>query len=260
MSYLSDKAKERKRNIRFSIIGVLLLLIIIFWKSVQSITYPYVEPLIFLYSNTKSGIFYIPKNISLYFHSQSDYIKQIADLLDNIERLENEVALKDGKIADYQTKIEEKNEKGLVTLIAHPLMRDLASVYSTIILSRGFSDGVEEGMLVYIRGRQPVGFISKIHEKTSEMTLLSDSNNKLNGVINGDEVLPMIGFGGGNFISNIPKDTNIKVGDKVSYGPDPSMKIGEVVDIKNDEQDAFMKVYIKGYYNPVKANTFFLDK
>ncbi len=44
------------------------------------------------------------------------------------------------------------------------------------------------------------------------------------------------------------------------YRASPTMKLGEVAEIKNDPQDVFVRVYIRGAYNPVTSSLFYVDK
>ena len=260
MTYLSDKAKERKRNLKFLFIGFCLLVVVIFWPQVQSTIYPYIEPVVFVFSDAKQAILYVPKTIYSFFHSRSDYEKQIVNLSDNIERLENNLAFDEAKISEYEANSDEQLIPGKVMLLAHPLMTDVSQIYSTIILSKGFRDGVEVGSIVYLRGRQPIGTIGKVHDKTSELSLLSSANNKINGVINNTTVIPLLGNGGGNFIGNVIKNTDVKIGDTIYCGDDTSLILGTVADIKNDPQDVSMIIYVRGAYNPMKANNFYIEK
>lgn len=260
MTYLSDKARSQKRNAKFFIGVFFLCVIIFFWQRIQTVTYPYIEPVVFIINDTKKVILFLPKNISLYFHTRDYYDKHTALLQENIERLENKVAEDEGIIADFQMKDTEQKGGAVATLVAHPLLMDLSTIYSSVILSKGYVDSVEVGDLVYLRGRQPIGMISKVYNKTSLLSLFTDSGNKIDGVINNETVLPLVGDGGGVYVASVPKETLIHVGDTVYYRPNPQMKLGEVSDIKNDQQDVFMKVYIRGNYNPMDANNFFIDK
>ena len=260
MTYLSDKEQKRNRNKKIILFLLLFLVITISWQNIQKILYPYFESTVFAYSNTKKVVVFLPENVTSLFKSRNYYNNRIKELEENIERLENKVASHEGDLIDSQIKMDHQNEESLSTLIAHPLIMDISSVYSTIVLSKGFRDGVDEGMIVYVRGMQPVGYISKIHDKTSEMFLFSAPKNKVDGVTFDEVILPLVGIGGGNFIASIPKDISIKIGDSVYYRSNTKMKLGTVFDIKDDQQDVFVRVYVGGAYNPVKSNNFFIDK
>lgn len=260
MTYLSDKENKRSRNKKIILVVLFLLITTVSWQDIQKVLYPYFEPATFVFDGTKKGIMYLPSNFVSFFKSRLYYDNHINELEENIERLENKIAFYEGEITDWQAKIEHQNVESVSTVIAHPLIMDLSSVYSTIILSKGFRDGIDEGMIVYVRGMQPVGYISKIHDKTSELFLFSAPKNKVDGVTGDETILPLIGIGGGNFVANIPKDISINIGDSVYYRSNTKMKLGTVTDIKDDQQDVFVRVYINGAYNPIKSNNFFIDK
>ena len=261
MTYLSDREKNKKRNIKLFIFFIFLIVGIFSWQKTQRYLYPYFEPALFVFDNTKSVITFLPKNIVSFFKSKAYYVNHINELEENIERLENTVALYEGELVENSIKIQNHEEEfGAASIVAHPLIHDIGSIYSTVILSKGYRDGVDEGMIVYIRGMQPVGYISKIHDKTSEMFLFSSPKNKLEGVIGDEVILQLVGIGGGNFIANIPRDIDLNIGDSVYYRSNIKMKLGVISDIKNEEQDVFKRVYIRGAYNPIKSNNFFIDR
>ena len=132
-----------------------------------------------------------------------------------------------------------------------------------MLLSKGFKDGLQAGMVVYVRGRQGVCVIEEVHAATARCTLLSSGGVKTEGVIvnaSSTEVLPLEGDGGGSFIASVPKGANISLASTVVYKADPTIKLGTVVDIQDDPQDVFMRVYIRGAYNPVSSSVFYVDK
>lgn len=118
-----------------------------------------------------------------------------------------------------------------------------------------------EGAVVYVRGRQAVCIIEGIHSDNSLCKLLSSSGDLVEGVTSlTKESITLTGDGGGNYIANVPKESNFSLGETVMYKSDQTMNLGNIVDIKNDPQDTFVKVYVRGAYNPIKSNIFYVDK
>ncbi len=257
MTYLLDRNKKRK-NIKLFFSIVLFLIVIIFWSPVKKFSYPIVEPVLTFVVSVKDFIFLIPKNIVIYFHSKNYYDERVKNLEQNVEDLENKLAINEEIIRSQNLLKDVKDIKKII--VANPVLRDPTSIYNTVILSKGFSDGINISYLVYIRGMEPVGKIEKVHSKTSELNLFSASGNKIDGVLINEKIIPLVGTGGGNFIANLPKDFAVNVGDNIYYATKGYGLLGTVSDIQNDIQDTYSKVYIKGTYNPMNVNNFYIEK
>lgn len=261
MTYLSDKKKQQSRWIRYSALVIFLLVISIFWKQVRSVAYPVVIPVAQGVSNVLSGIFSMPSFFSTYLTSHKTSTEKIELLEKNIELLENRVASQDAELEHYIAKDELQSKGHLATLEVNMIAQDLYFLYSTMLISKGFTDGVEEGMIVYTRGYEPVGTVTEVYGDTALVSLLSSTGNKVNGFTGQNKItLPLVGDGGGNFISQIQKDIEVKIGDDIFLSQNPVMKVGNIVDIQGSAQDFFRTVYIRGAYNPAKQNNYFIDK
>lgn len=262
MTYLSDKQKSRKQIVRTICIALALLLISYGWIEIRSKAYPYVEPIAHTSGGVMERISAFPHTIGMYFYTRNYYDRKIAALESSIEELENRNALLEG-IATVSLSHEESISKNLRTVVLYSLGHDVTTLYNSMLLSKGFKDGLQAGMMVYVRGRQGVCAIEEVHAVTARCKLLSSAGVKTEGVIvnaSSTEVLPLTGDGGGAFIASIPKGTNIPLASTVVYKADPTMKLGTVVDIQDDPQDVFMRVYIRGAYNPVSSSVFYVDK
>ncbi len=66
---------------------------------------------------------------------------------------------------------------------AKKLFADFTSIYDTVLLNKGFLDGVEEGDLVFLFPDRLVGQIENINSNTSLLSLYSRDKNKLEGVM-----------------------------------------------------------------------------
>lgn len=264
MTYLLDRNRKRK-NIKLFFGTVLFFIVIVFWSPVKNFSYPVLEPVLIFVVSIKDFVFSVPENISVYFHSKNYYDNRIKNLEQNVEDLENKLANDEDIIRSQDLLNDVRNNLSTSTkspkiIITNPLLKDWSSIYDTIILSKGFSDGVSVSDIVYIRGMNPVGKIEKVHSKTSELYLFSAGGNKIDGVLKDEKSIPLVGVGGGNFIANLPKDFSISIGDNIYYASKGGGLIGTVSDIKNEIQDTFLKVYVKGKYNPMDVNNFYIEQ
>jgi len=261
MTYLLDKSRTRKRNTKIVVGIIAFLFVVFFWSTVRNVSYPVVEPVLVVSSNGTSALISWPKDVIGFFKTKIYYENKVDYLEQSIEELKNKISIQEDLInkQNLLNGIAEKREISKL-VVANPLIRDITSIYGTIILSKGFSDGVHAGDLVYIKGFLPIGFIETVHDNTSELKLFSSSDNKVDGVLASEKSISLIGIGGGSFIANLPKDFQISIGDEIYYGPRGGGVLGQVSDIKNDIQDTFLKVYIKGEYNPTDVNNFYIEK
>lgn len=261
MIYLSDRKKQYSRRTRLVILIIFLFILSFFWKQIRVLTYPVVLPVAQVVTNVIDGVFSVPSFFSTYITSHKTSSEKIDSLEKNIELLENKVAGQNSQLEQYVAKDELQAKGHLATLEVYPIAQDLYFLYSTILISKGFTDGVEEGMIVYTRGYQPVGTVTQVYRSTALVSLFSASGNKVNGFTDVNKItLSLVGEGGGNFIAQIPKEMNVTIGDSIFLSQDPAMNVGSVVDIQGSPQDFFKTVYIRGAYNPAKQNNYFIDK
>jgi cell shape-determining protein MreC len=178
----------------------------------------------------------------------------------DIERLENEVAEKDARIRAYDEASAASEDHTASVVVMYPLAEDVTSLYSTILLSKGYKDGVEENAMVYVRGRQAVCTVIKVYNETSLCELLSKGRRVVEGVTASSSVtLSLVGEGGGSFIMQIPSDVPIDIGETVYLRSDHSFTLGTVVSIKKDEQATGSVLYVRGAYNPVTSSVLYTD-
>lgn len=262
MTYLSGKAEKRKSVIRYSVYGIIFVGVFVFWVDVKKIVYPIIEPAIIQYGKMKVTLGNIPEFISTYSTTRETLIQKNKELEITIERLENQLQEQESHLKESRVLADETTVIGNSTLVMYPLMQDITKLYSTILLSKGFRDGVEIGEYVHVRGLQPVCMIEEVHTETSRCTLLSASGVSTDVVTEGTSsvAFTVTGRGGGTFLGSVPRDTVITVGDSVYLRGDQSMKLGTVVDVIHNNQDTAWHVFIRGAYNPVTTSIFYYHK
>ncbi len=265
MTYLSGKANKRKKNTRYFIYISIIFLLVIFWSAFKNIFYPVLEPFVMRYAITKTAFSDIPEFIHTYTTSMSELVQRNKNLEIDIEYLENKIAEKDAKLKEFNFIVE---ENGLIptesTIVMYPLMQDVTKIYSTIILSKGFKDGIEKDMYVYVRGLQPVCVIKEVYTSTSLCELISKSDTVTEVVVKGKAsstiAFTVTGRGGGTFLGDVARDTQVEIGDEVYLKSDQSMKLGKVVNVMNNNQDTSWRVFVSGVYNPVTSSIFYTHK
>lgn len=260
MTYRLDRNRARRKYINIALGAVAFALFIYFWPAFRGVVYPLAEPLVRGYGGTKTGLTLVPSFISTYVTSHKTLSEQKARMETDVERLENLVAEKDAIIRELSSVSNALGaDRTTPIVILHPIAQDITSLYSTILLSKGYREGIEPGSLVFIRGRQPVCEIVEVFDRTSLCELLSKGNRVTEGVTASSSItLSLMGEGGGSFIAEVPNGVPIQVGEDVLLRRDQSYKLGTVVTIHEDDQATGSKVYVRGTYNPVTSSLFYV--
>lgn len=269
MTYLSGKQHKKEKSRRYFLFISLLVVSLFFWTGVKGYLYPVLEPLIMKYGVTKESFSHISEFFSTYTTSRTILVQKNKTLEITIESLENQVAERDVKLKELGIADEERGDANIASIIVmYPLMTDSTRLYSTVLLSKGYKDGVEKDAYVFVRGLQPVCIIREVYTSTSLCELISASNIETDAVIVSSAtsststpvVLTLTGRGGGAFLGNVVRDTAVFVGDKVFLKSDQSMMLGTVVNVINNNQDTSWRVFVKGTYNPVTSSIFYMRK
>jgi cell shape-determining protein MreC len=264
MTYLSGKSKKRKQSIQY-MLYILFFIVIIFWVTFKTTSYSLLEPIVLGYVSLKKDFNNVPNFFSTYTTSHKTLVEKNKALEITIENLENEIAERDGKLKEFGLITSDTlGDASLSTLVLYPLMTDITKIYSTILLSKGFKDGVEKDAYVYVRGLQPVCIIRSVDTSTSLCELLSAGGIVTDAVIESSSstsiALTLVGRGGGTFVGDIARDTPVVIGDKVFLKSDQSMTLGTVVDVLHNNQDTSWHVFVRGAYNPITSSIFYLHK
>jgi cell shape-determining protein MreC len=266
MTYLSDKAKKRKNRVRYSIGAVFFVLVLVFWSYIRSFIAPALEPALMFYGEKKQTVASFPDFFKKYTASNAKLLQNTKDLEIQIERLENELAERDGELRILRDLfIDDSNEQATTSkkltpvITMYPLMQDVTKLYSTILLSKGFKDGVTVDSYVHIRGKQAVCVIKEVYTGTSLCSLLTASGVSTEAVTSSSSITLTLVGRGGSFVANVARDTPISIGEKVFLKSDQSVILGEVSDVSNNNQDTSWHVFIHGAYNPVTSSIFYMD-
>ena len=262
MKYLSDKSKIRRNSYRnATLFFIACVAFVYFWQPIRATLYPLVEPVIRTYGGTKGVVSFVPSFFSTYFSTRGELATRNNDLEVSVEQLENQLAEKNALLRDYEALAgSSSTEVDSSVIVMYPMMEDITKLYSTIVLSKGYRDGIEIGGLVYIRGLQPACEIIEVYNRTSLCELFSKGNKTTEGVTASSSItLSLVGNGGGNYIGSTVKGSLVYVGEQVYLRSNPAFTLGTIVQVQEDVEDTGAKVYIRGAYNPVSSSIFYLN-
>ena len=139
------------------------------------------------------------------------------------------------------------SEKELI--LGAVISRPYTSPYDTLVIDIGSEDGVGVGAQVMALGDFVVGFVTTVFPQTSQVTFYSSPGVKTNILI-GEQRIPATaeGRGGNNFITQLPRDSEVAVGDVVTLSHFDTQVFAVVEEVIRSSTDAFQTVLFK---NPV---------
>jgi rod shape-determining protein MreC len=124
------------------------------------------------------------------------------------------------------------------------------SPYDTIIIDIGNSNGIKEGNLVYANGNIPIGFVGKVYDNTSLVTLYTNPSQKTEGFMDGSNAsVVLTGRGGGNFEMIVPIELQVEKGMIVYLPGSTSLVLALVDDVISKPSDPFKKVILSSPVN-----------
>lgn len=266
MTYLSDRNKKKKQLIQRTVAACLLLLVIFLWRFIQggvSSGAGYIEEGLFIFSQ---HVHSFDQGIATFFTSKKTYTDTITSLQNENDALKRELALREetqmdttasGTISMLSVKKETKDESHHVQV--YSLFSPLSTIYTTFLISKGFSDGVVTGDIVTTGDYSIIGKVDLVHQDTSRVALLSASGNEVEGIIGSSTSIRLVGIGGGDFSSELPKGVPVNVGDTIFFKENRAMKLGVVVSIDNEPQSVSQFLHIRGGYSITEAIRLYID-
>ncbi len=123
--------------------------------------------------------------------------------------------------------------------------------YDILIIDAGSNLGVLMESLVTTPEGSALGNISEVSPQTSRVRLYSTSGERTDAVLErGGISVTLIGRGGGNFETSVPRDTVVQIGDRVLLSTLESVLVGVVGNVESTPTDSFKSVLIKSPTNP----------
>lgn len=238
------------------------MIICIFWPIVRKYTYRILEPVAIRYGITKQSFIVFPEFFSTYITSHKTLALENAQLKLENENLVNDIAEKDAKLREYasiDTLYASSTSFHKMPLVLYPLLQDITKLYGTILLSKGYKDGVDVGDTVYIRGNQAVCTIKEVYTSSSLCLLLTASGVVTEGVTSSSSIALTLTGRGGHYLANIARDTPVVAGEVVYLRSNPKVILGKVQQVANNNQDTSWHVFVESAYNPVTSSVFYVQ-
>lgn len=135
-------------------------------------------------------------------------------------------------------------------ILANILAKPNSSPYDTLIIDIGLKDSISENDDVFVNGDIPIGYISRIYEKTSLVSLYTNPGQKTEGfIIDSNISVELIGRGGGNFEMIIPMEISIGKGAIIYKPGQKTLALAIVEEIISSPSDPYKKVILSSPVN-----------
>jgi len=263
MTYLSGRTNKKRVYTKYALYISVFLIVVFFWPFVQKHIYAFLEPAVIRVGVSKNSLLVFPEFFNTYVTSHKKLVAEQKQLQATIETLHNKVAEQDMLLREsslYDTLIDASSTGiGNKPILMYPLMQDITSMYSSIVLSKGFKDGIIVGDTVYVSGRQAVCTIEEVYNSTSRCRLFTSANVTTEGVTSSSSITLSLVGRGGHFLANIVRDTPVTEGETVYLRSNPKIKLGKVQSVLQNDQDTSWHVFVESGYSPVTSSIFYVQ-
>ena len=193
---------------------------------------------------------------------KSSLIKENIELKDRVAQLELKVTdhdILEKEIEDLRMEVGRVGNSR--RFMASILSKPPNSPYDTLLIDAGTSLGLQVGDKVYLSENIIIGTVMSVTDKTSVTTLFSSSGQKQRAtLLRTGTVFELSGRGGANFIVEVPKESDILVGDIFIYPGILQSVISNVYYIDANSQSSFKTVYLRIPGNVFSAKHIFIEK
>jgi len=171
--------------------------------------------------------------------SFSRYFNERGVLLNELDQLQIQVAMQQANENSLH-KLQVENQDFRSLLEAVPDDRLLATVvarpnqlpYDQLLINRGFNQGVEENVPVFLGKDQVIGLVSKVQANTSLVTLISTPGFRATAYIVGPNIYTYTeGMGGGIVRVQVPQGVLLQTGNLVMFPAIDSGVYGSIDEI-----------------------------
>jgi len=190
------------------------------------------------------------EGVSHFLHSKQKLIVENRTLQNQIKVMQSQLLSRNVLYEENKT-LKELLGRGTAEdmLLASILSRPHSSLYDTFVIDVGHNQALEEGARVMVSGDIVIGVVAKVFKNTSLVTLFSTPGEETEIIIGLQQIVATaIGKGGGNFITQLPRDVGVEEGDSIVMPGINTKLFGIVETIEVDITQPFQTILFK---NPV---------
>jgi len=181
-----------------------------------------------------------------FFTAKKMLLRQLSELELLNHELTTRNAFLESKIQGIEHLERYLNERQTSGIVAAVLNQSLYVPYDTLIVDRGIQDDVEPGFNVVASGAILLGEVESVAARSAMVKLLSYPGVKTEGYVQSLSLNVVVeGIGGSNLKFNIPKNLEVKIGDRIVSTSRQGYLIGQVELIKEKELEPLKDVILR---------------
>ena len=262
---------------------ILFIVAFIFWSKVRPVLYNIIEtPLSGLISFNNSVI----DNISIvkYFKNKSALQAELLNTQAKLQDSENKNNSLRVDIDRIILRLSMMRQGRIDSVEAFAIGSPNGTLYKSLILNRGYRDGIEDGALVYTDNLSVVGRVEEIYGKTCRVTLFSKDGNEVKAIIESSGMpIKLLGIGGGSYIgyivdasttitkykelSEYASSTAVSAelnamasSTRIILAEDKDLIIGNIVSRVRVVDENKIRITVLGDYDPRDLRAFYINK
>jgi cell shape-determining protein MreC len=211
----------------------------------------------------RGGILGSINNAWLFFHSKAELVTENNALKQKLALTEAIQAERD-YYKNYNAELLRKVGRIIPdqqNTVARIVSKPGFSPYDTIIIDVGKYDGITIGDPVMASESLLLGEVKEVYGRTSLVYLYSSPNHETQVLIGPKAIHALaIGKGGGNFEIKLPRNTEVKVGDTVSYATSSHKIFGTIQVVNISPTDTFERALFKNAADVAELSTVIVEK
>lgn len=177
--------------------------------------------------------------------TKGDLIRANEELHDEISTLRRE-AFATEVLRDENARLREllNRPDADESVAAAVLSRPSSSPYDTLIIDAGLSEGLRKGNIVSVSGGVAIGTVEAVFSDTATVMLFSAPGKETPVVVGTATPTPSValGWGGGNFAVELPRDAEVAVDDPVILPTLSPHVFAKVASVEHDPTDPLITV------------------
>lgn len=215
MNFLQDRKIKQKKKYTLTFIVVVIFLFFLAKFGAPDFTKK-------LFSNTFGRLPIFTSQVGEVMENGSERLLSKKHILSENEKLRGQIDAISIDLVDYEVLKNENNRLREIIgtfsnisdySVAKVVSRPPVSLYDTLLVDLGESDGIVSGQKVYFLNRIFLGEVMEVYKDTSLVKLISNPEDETKGIlIPSNTEITLVGRGGGSFEANIPRDLVVSPG------------------------------------------------
>lgn len=138
------------------------------------------------------------------------------------------------------------------------LLVEKSLVYNTVYIDVGAAH-VLVGSYIYAQNNVVVGTVQEVSGNKAKVSFLGSNEKFLAEIVSTGEIIELTGNGIGYYKGNVPKSTNITVGDTIAMKGYPQSIVGTITSLEEDGTSVSV-IWVRSPINLSKSKIFYVDQ